>query len=347
MLPRFLPPLFGRKDELKMLDDAFGESEMAALVAPGGYGKSLLANTYACDWVKKDDTKRFTISIIAETEAAVQRGYRNVLQRVFNEDHSQENRTLELAKLVWEKLNNVSYDWIFVFDNVPEQVDDKEGPDAFKPWFFADQHGEGRGKILMTTRHASYGGTTVLGYIKKVDLESLPQDVAVEMLLADIVTPSNMMEAAKELVSKAYFDGLTLAIATANSIIREKSFSVQQYLDEIKEEIEKGLFSKNVVNRAVETAIRDALNYARQAQAVEHALNVAAFVNPDRMSLSLLGGNRGALNRLCKLNLFRIVDEDVYSVVSMKTCTPFTDCIKRLRKRVHRPWMPLRLSVTC
>jgi hypothetical protein len=173
-------------DQYHELNAAFNEGgTMAALVAPGGYGKSLLANSYARDWVRKDATQRFAISMVAETEAAVQNGYRSVLKRVFKEDHSQEKSTSELARLVWEMLNDISYDWMLVFDNVPEQDGVKDGPDAFKPWFFPDQGGSGRGRILMTTRHASYAGNTVLGYIKKVDLESLPQDAAIEMLLAD------------------------------------------------------------------------------------------------------------------------------------------------------------------
>ncbi len=47
---------------------------------------------------------------------------------------------------------------------------------------------------------------------------------------------------------------------------------------------------------------------------MKHALNVAAFVNTDNMSLSLLGGDKDAVNRLYKLNLLRIVDEDMYSI---------------------------------
>ncbi len=234
-----------------------------------------------------------------------------------------------LSGLVWNELNRTGQDFVVVFDNVPDGRTgwwNRRGYSSLKRFFFPKPlrswdlyreplHTWGHGRILITTADESYAGNTTLGHVKNVIVDKLSDDAIIKILLENIdgdagneklVTESR--EAAKALVGEEFFDGLPLAISTANSVITAERLTIQRYLGLIKAGI-------NDVVDAVDAAFNNALLVARQtSDDVKYALNVAAFVDADHISLDLLGNNIGAVSRLCNLNLLRRVGDDMYSM---------------------------------
>ncbi len=235
--------------------------------------------------------------------------------------------TALLCGLVWNELNRTGQDFVVVFDNVPH--DDTgwwHGCSSLKLLFFPAPLSPWRGfsrtldpwgpcRILITTAYESYAENTTLGHAKNVIVDKLTEDLAMKIMLANIeIDPDNdtiLVEsqvAAKALVGEEFFDGLPLAISTANSVIISEDSIVPRFLGLINGGI------NNLVD-AVDAAFNNALLVARQtSDDVKHALNVAAFVDADHISLDLLGNNIGAVSRLCNLNLLRRVGDDMYSM---------------------------------
>ena len=64
----------------------------------------------------------------------------------------------------------------------------------------------------------------------------------------------------------------------------------------------------------VNEVMKRALDHARAQPGLGTILNIAAFVNPDAITLDLLGGDMAAVSRLCNMSLLRWVRDDVYSM---------------------------------
>ncbi len=279
---------------------------MVALVGAGGTGKSILANVFASEWALKGDKTRFGISIESSTEDEVRKGYLD-LCKLINVRLPETSSTADLAGAAWKSLRFREGEWIVLFDNVPEFVGTTEGPEAFEPLFFPIRPGEtsSNGRILFTTRHESYNGETYLGYITKVEVKTLEKREAAEFLLLNVGTNCVWKRAAERLVSKAYFDGLPLAIKTARNELIAESMDVKVYYEQVK------TGSRNEVGRVVKENIQGSLDYARRKEhSVAHALNLAAFESPDQIPLSRLGNDKPAVQFLCKLNLLRLVNNN-------------------------------------
>jgi hypothetical protein len=209
----------------------------------------------------------------------------------------------ELAGLLLKKLGECELEWLLVFDDVPESV---AGAAAFQHLFFEKPLScWGSGRIFFTTRSTAYGGEICLGIVTPIPLSELSDSDAVQMLLRFLLdsTSADAANAAETLVT-SYFDGLPLAIATASAEIIHRETTIVTYLKKL---------NLDGVHTKVGAVLASALEHARDNGLTE-ILDIAAFVNPDRMQLILLGGDDDAVNLLCKLNLLRRVDEDTFSI---------------------------------
>jgi hypothetical protein len=220
----------------------------------------------------------------------------------------------DIARLVWEKLRKVptQFEWIVVYNNVPEALGKLDGPEAFSPLFSPTPLQDwGRGRILLTTRCTSYGGRVkALGnhHVSKISVEPIDETTAVTMLTNDrddTCVSDSERDAAKETVK--LFGYLPLAIVTENSQMVAETLTVSEYLEDMNAGLDGG------VHDAVSLALKKALAYADK-QGVGHVLEVAAFLSPDNLTLELLGCNRPTARRLCELSLLRHVGNDVYTI---------------------------------
>mmetsp|Transcript_7350 Transcript_7350/g.16655 ORF Transcript_7350/g.16655 Transcript_7350/m.16655 type:complete len:672 (-) Transcript_7350:288-2303(-) len=317
MLPD-CPELFGRTETLKSLKGSFERGgTIAALVGAAGTGKSHCAKRFARDWIEEYHEKRFALWFSAETEIGIRADYLAVWEElgIKSNDKAEQMPTSELANCIWSELKTSQFEWILVFDNVPEALGGSEGPAVFQPWFFPTPlKNWGHGRILFTTRSNAYAGPTCLGQVKKIAVTTLKETESVEMLLDNVLNEDDnkalteeSKNAAKLLVGKKYFDGLPLAIATASGQIIDEGMTVQEYLEEIEQGVSDG------VSSAINFALKSALRHARD-NGLGGVLDIAAFISPDRMPFELLGSNKDTVRRCVKLNLLRCVETNVYSM---------------------------------
>jgi tetratricopeptide (TPR) repeat protein len=313
------PILYGRKDEMEKLGKALNAGgRMAALVGGAGMGKSHCASDFAHKWLQQDVAHRFVLWLESDTENIIRDSYLNALDRLLGGhglDPKEEIAVRDIAGLLWEKLREVStqFEWMVVYNNVPEALGNLEGPEAFSPLFFPTPLQDwGRGRILLTTRCTSYGGRVKsLGnhHVSKISVEPIDETTAVTMLmnkLDDASVTDSERDAAKETVK--LFGYLPLAIVTANSQMVDEKLTVSEYLKDMK----AGLKGRGV-HDAVSLALANALAYAHK-QDLGRALEVAAFLSPDNLTLELLGCDRPTARHLCKLSLLRHVGNDVYTI---------------------------------
>jgi hypothetical protein len=312
------PILYGREDEMETLGKALNAGgRMAALVGGAGMGKSHCASDFAHKWLQQDVAHRFVLWIESDTENIIRVSYLNALDRLLGGhglDPNEEIAVLDIARLLWEKLREVStqFEWMVVYNNVPEVLGDLEGPEAFSPLFFPTPLQDwGRGRILLTTRCTSYGGRVKsLGnhHVSKISVEPIDKTTAVTMLtnnLDDAFVTDSESDAAKETVK--LFGYLPLAIVTANSQMVDATLTVLEYLEALKAGLEGD------VHNAVSLSLANALTYAHK-QGLGRVLEVAAFLSPDNLTLELLGCDQRTARRLCELSLLRHVGNDVYTI---------------------------------
>ncbi len=320
-IPERVTALFGRDKELQQIEVALAKTRtVVALVGAGGMGKSHLAKFFANKWFDEDNRCCFWIA--AEKEETARADYFEMLDILhvdLPEEEAKDKTTRDVADLVWTALTHLTYDWMVVLDNVPEVNEGREGTDAFDDWFFPHMAswGNGNGRILITTRCSSFGNHETLKNIKKLELSTLKTEAATEMMLSDLNVTDDDREAAEKLVGKEYFDGLPLAIATANGLIKDQVITVREYLDEMDKNLST-TEKDDKVGLAVKLAIQSVLDHARRTPHLAHALNVAAFLNPDRMQRKLLGYDDGtrkeAVQHLCKLRLLSPVEKEIFSI---------------------------------
>jgi tetratricopeptide (TPR) repeat protein len=315
-LPNARYHLVGREDERKQLQEKVQSGTITALLGMAGSGKSALAKKFAREWdeERSGDTHRAAIWLSADTEDNLRRNFDILLQKLKVEPRPQDKGnkipTKEKAQRIWEKLGQIpNLDWLVVFDNVPEAIDDKEGPAVLHDWFFPCTLGRG-GRILLTSRSASYSGNTVIGEIAAINVDVLKTDDAVKLLLRDAPNNKNVDDessAAKELVVD-YLDHLPLAIVTvaAQIVDTKPAATVSGYLKEIKQKRADG-----GMNSVLEV-LRGTLTYARN-KGMGYELDIAANVNPDKISVKLFRDTDSA-RRLCKLNLLQLVEDGMYSM---------------------------------
>jgi tetratricopeptide (TPR) repeat protein len=312
------PILYGRKDEMEKLGKALNAGgRMAALVGGAGMGKSHCASDFAHKWLQQDVAHRFVLWLESDTENIIRDSYLNALDRLLGGhglDPKEEIAVRDIAGLLWEKLREVltQFEWMVVYNNVPEALGKLEGPEAFSPLFFPTPLQDwGRGRILLTTRCTSYGGRVKsLGnhHVSKISVEPIDETTGVTMLmnnLDDASVSDSERDAAKETVK--LFGCLPLAIVTANSHMADATLTVSEYLKALKAGLEGD------VHDAVSLALKKALAYAHK-QDLGRALEVAAFLSPDNLTLELLGCDRRTARRLCKLSLLRHVGNDIYTI---------------------------------
>jgi tetratricopeptide (TPR) repeat protein len=260
---------------------------------------------------------RFVLWLESDSENIIRVSYLNALDRLLGGhglDPNEEIAVRDIAALLWEKLREVStqFEWMVVYNNVPEAFGDLQGPEAFSPLFFPTPLQDwGRGRILLTTRCTSYGGRVKsLGnhHVSKISVEPIDETTGVTMLTNDLDGASvsdSERDAAKETVK--LFGCLPLAIVTANSHMADATLTVSEYLKALKAGLEGD------VHDAVSLALKKALAYAHK-QDLGRALEVAAFLSPDNLTLELLGCDRRTARRLCKLSLLRHVGNDIYTI---------------------------------
>jgi tetratricopeptide (TPR) repeat protein len=192
-------------------------------------------------------------------------------------------------------------------------VDDgKAGPAAFQDKYFPNADGT-LGRILFTVRSDdSSGHTHEFGEITAIEVQKLDPNAATEMFKTK-TGPYFSKDAARELVTD-YFDGLPLAIASAAGVIKESRTQAQAYLTNLKRRT-RGLDS---VRDIVFLVLRSALEYARKNDSACRVLDIAAFLNPDRIEKKLLVQNSDdtTIGLLCSLCLFQRLDDsgDTYSI---------------------------------
>jgi hypothetical protein len=165
---------------------------------------------------------RFAFWVESETEAEIRESYVEVMELLDLEPSCDDGRPLSVSELrerIWDQLGSLpsqEVEWMVVFNNAPEVANGIEGPDVLKPWFFpVPLENRSNGRILFTTRSNGLRGETCLGDVEWVSVGPLPEQLAIEMLLKDVVRADSddavlvqeSIEAAKELVT-THFDGL-------------------------------------------------------------------------------------------------------------------------------------------
>ena len=193
-----------------------------------------------------------------------------------------------------------------MFDNVPEHVEGHEKAlEAFQKVFFpVATGGWGPVGILFTSRLATLRGPTFLGEVTTIDVLRLPEADAVDFLLTGTIADdmavhlvADSQAAAKELVSKENLDGLPLAIAAVRGQIIYMGVTVAEYLVEFKlRKVDGGV-------KMVSIALGSALDHAREDGAMAYVLAVTAYVGPDQITMELMGNDREAVQRICRLSL--------------------------------------------
>ena len=300
-------PLIGREEQIAALYSTLGTPRtMAALVGRGGSGKSHCAKTFARKWSDQPDSRRWTYWLSAETETELRQSYIDLLDRLGSALPTGDLGTAEIARRVWEQLKVNQFEYLLVFDNAPE-VDERgrDGPDALRSLFLPiDRNSWSRGRVLITSRSKLFSGATSIGDIVKVDVGPLSSDAAVQMLLKDDQDSSDSQAAAfraaaAELVERLEF--LPLAISSVSGLMHDQ---INFRLEDLH------LAATDKVNEVM----KQALDHARAQPGLGTILNVAAFVNPDAITLDLLGGDMAAVSRLCNMSLLRWVRDDVYSM---------------------------------
>ena len=208
--------------------------------------------------------------------------------------------TAEIAHRVWRQLKVNQFEYLLVFDNAPEGGENgREGPDALHPLFPPIERDHwSRGRILFTSPSELFDGVTLIGGIVKVEVGPLSSDAAVQMLLKDDQDSSASRATAEELVERLEF--LPLAISSVSGLMHDQSLRLEDLQ----------LKATDKVNEVM----KQALDYARAQPGLGDILNVAAFVNPDAITLELLGGDMTAVSRLCNMSLLRWVRGNIYSM---------------------------------
>ncbi len=230
ILPRNVE-LFGRKNEFNKVWAALSEDlTMAALVGAPGMGKSAIAASFVYKWLSEEAGKRFVFWISVDSEQNLRHSCLDVLAKFHEKPDKDKTSTLDLANLTREKLEGIpaTHAWTLVFERVQPKLGlALDGPKAIEKWFLDRKLGllAGRGRILFTTRYDSClrdMSRNMSTVIKKVIVEKLEDEHAANMLLSgldDEDVNEDTKQAAKELVSMKYFDGLPLAVSIANEKI--------------------------------------------------------------------------------------------------------------------------------
>jgi hypothetical protein len=212
MLP-IAETLIGRENIMEKLKNALeNRGAKAALVGGAGMGKTSCAKQFAMDFVAKDPKNRFVFWLLSsEMKASYTKALKHLRESSGEtaNDAEEEEVTLEkLASNVWDRLQTLSnrFEWLLVFDNVPEVDCEKAGPEAFQDKYFPNADGT-LGRILFTVRSDQYGGQNHgFGEITAIEVQKLDADAATEMFKTK-VGPYFSEDAARELVTD-YFDGL-------------------------------------------------------------------------------------------------------------------------------------------
>jgi tetratricopeptide (TPR) repeat protein len=319
------PGLMGREKEFVELRTKVKSGTMTALVGIAGVGKTHIAKKFARDWLEEADVKkrRFAFWLESETEAEIRESYVEVMKLLDLEPTGDDGSPLSVSELrerIWDQLESLpsqEVEWMVVFNNAPEAANGIEGPDVLKPWFFpVPLENWSNGRILFTTRSDGFRGETCLGDVKWVPVGPLPEQLAIKMLLKDVVRADSddavlvqeSIEAAKELVT-THFDGLPLAIDLARKlIIDKKTMTVRQYLDSLR------LGEEKTVEDKVFKSLKASLKHVRQDDDLGRVLSIAAYISPDQIPVELFGTDKNAIRRLCNLNLLQLVRTGIYSM---------------------------------
>jgi tetratricopeptide (TPR) repeat protein len=257
--------------------------------------------------------------------------------------------TNTLAHLLWDALlQGISqeYEWVVVVQNLPGGMGGVQGPAGFQKFFFPTKitsHDEwSQGRILFTTRHESFSGTTPIGYIRRLQVDRLEESAAVDMLIANTVFSAdteigceNLASPDKEkilrdserigqkLVGLHYLDGSPLMIATAIGQIASTGVSLRQYYTHLKQQVAIALETSGYGNGNVQTSVKRetamsvclelAMDNAH-AQGLADILSAAAFVSAENIPFKLLGGDTESVEKLCMMNLLLRTGEETYSM---------------------------------
>lgn len=286
--------LIGRESTMVELERILEPSgRMAVITGGAGYGKSHCAKAYARDWYEKK-SNRWGWWLLAETEIKLRGDYMDLLAALgLGLANEAGFSTGQIARLVWERLSANSFEWLLVFDNVPESSLGSSGPDAFKEVFFPNplEHWS-RGRILFTSRSSGFGGSLFLGRIEEVRVGTLQEPAAISMLLSNVSSveyddkdaiirdAKEDNEAARFLVKQV--NCLPLAIATISGHISDQGTTLHEYLKEFR------------LEEHVETDIAPFLDAARSTgictkSGVGRDLRFCCFLMPRKHYLGTLG----------------------------------------------------------
>ena len=331
-------------------------TSIAALTGIPGVGKSRIAKRFARDWQETPGKCRFSFWLECASPDQVANDYKllaDVLELKL--DSAAQKKTTTMAAAIWDALSSFhpSVEWLLVFNNAPgASYNDGEFnvirwflsllPDSeFLRWLVAVPlfNGDSRrevligpdgclrhfplpirhwpnGRILFTTHSNAYDGYVPgFGTIRQVHVHKLNEESSMRLLLEGLdlsdATPEiqdDERAAARELAVD-HFDGLPIAIIAARNYMQNKTLSLREYVNQLEIGAMDDVDTK--VMRALETSLEPAVDAGCGGE-----LAVAAFVNTDRIPLSLLGGDRQAIvDNLVGLGLLeKSIGSDYFSM---------------------------------
>ena len=312
-------------DELADLHEALGQDEtvIAAIVGEAGVGKSHLAETFGWEWKRQKSDSRFVVWLKAETEEKLRQSYEKAIKQVRREPEEAPRPEKRQAKSITDwamELHSTlieladSFDWLLIFDNVPERVEDEEGFAGFRHWFFDMpallEYWNQRGKVLFTSRH----GFADEDMITDIRVRLLDKDSSVKMLLDKVPQRAHDDEDKVRLQRLAsIFDHLPQHLYVCNGDLRRKihrGVTIAEY-------VEQGSFDgvENAADELYRRSLEDAYDVG-----LGNLLDIAAYVSPDDIPIELFGKGeevKAQVDTLEDWNLLRVRERDGSTLCSL------------------------------
>jgi len=266
-------------------------------------------------------------------------------------DDSQEERmdTPALAHLLWDSLlQGISqeYEWVLVYQNLPGGMGGVQGPNGIQPFFLpiseVPTEEWSQGRIVCTTRHSCFSGSTALGEIFSFRVDRMDEESALRMLLAQAVFDAGHPVGAKnlesprkleilkdaekigrKLVGPHYLNGSPLLVSTAIGHIVSSGITLRDYYSNLKQQVAMALeasgYGSGKVQSSVkrETSIAVCLEQAignAHSQGLADILSAAAFSCADNIPIKLLGGATERVKKLVSMNLLTKVGIEMFSM---------------------------------
>jgi len=296
-LPEVFDGIVGRNHELNALDRIFDPAASSAcLVGDAGMGKTHVAKFFGHAWGSMMPN-RFVYWLPCNTEHRMRRGYLGLLDALgvtIRDGGPERLSTATLAKVAWRNLREAPFDWMVIYDGVPD-VTEAGFLSTLMPL-----PEDSRGRILFTQTSGSVASHAENeGKIHRIDVGALDPDAAIELLQSNgnLVTSDKgyLAELPKSMVE--LLGCKPLSIDTVGAFLDDARITVQD------------LMVRHVQNFEdfADTALKLSLAHALSRQELTPILDVVAYTDPEHIPLfDLLGtGMTGALSDLCRLKLLQ------------------------------------------